>query len=213
LLGGVLDGLHRALQRFRREVGVQDDVIELATAQGQGLRAERDDGQPNVLVEIGVEEKDLIFPDRPVVVEDHLAVPQLAHDLREVLHLRGRHRGHPERVVHRRNIAADAQGEAAPGQPVHGGGPRSGDQRVPGVVIGCRRGDLHALGRRTGGADERGRFLDVPAFGDERGAEAEFLAAARLVHQRGRPLTAGTGQQVVAEFVQNWLTHAQTPCL
>ena len=33
------------------------------------------------------------------------------------------------------------------------------------------------------------------------------------VQQAREDALAGTGQQVVAEFVQNWLTHAQTPCL
>src|ERR1700738_3804833 len=68
-------------------------------------------------------------------------------------------------------------------------------------------GDLHAVGDRTCGADERGRFLDVPAFGDERGAKAHLLAAARLVHQRRRAFTAGPGEQVVPQFIEHALTH------
>jgi hypothetical protein len=44
---------------------VQDDVIELATTEREGLRAERHDRQPNVLVEVGVEEEQLVLADGP----------------------------------------------------------------------------------------------------------------------------------------------------
>ena len=111
--------------------------------------------------------------------------------------------------------------EPAAGQPVHGGRPRAGDQRVAGVVIGCGGGDLHPVGDRARRADERRRLLDVPPLGDERGAEAQLLAAAGLVHQRRRPLSAGAGQQVVAQLVEHafsrhrlaGISHCQTPCL
>ena len=53
------------------------------------------------------------LPIGPSWLKIDLAVPEPAHHLREVLHLRGRHRGHPERVVHRGDAAADAEGEAA----------------------------------------------------------------------------------------------------
>src|ERR1700687_195341 len=96
---------------------------------------------------------------------------------------------------------------------MHGGRPGTGDQRMPGVVIGCGGGDLHPAGDRAGGADERGRFLDVPPLLDERGAEAPLFARACLVHQRGGSLTAGAGQQVVAQFLEDRIGHAQTPCL
>ncbi len=138
-------------------------------------------------LEVRVQEQQLVLADRAVVVEDQLAVPQPAHHLREILHLRRRHRRHTEGSVHRRDPAAEPEGEPAARQPVHGGGPRSGDQRMAGVVIGCGGGDLHPAGdgqRRTG---ERRRLLDVPAFGDESGAEAEFLATAGLVHQVAGP--------------------------
>ncbi len=77
---------------------------------------------------------------------------------------------------------------------MHGGRPGSGDQRVTRVVIGCGGSDLHAVGDRARRADQRRRLLDVPAFGDERGAEAQLLAAAGLVHQRRRSFAACTGQ-------------------
>src|SRR5215475_11189611 len=83
---------------------------------------------------------------------------------------------------------------------------------MTGVVIGCGRGDLHATGDRARGADEGRRFLDVPAFRDECGAEAHLLAATRLVHQRRGPFAAGAGQQVVAELIE-CCCHCQTPCL
>ena len=121
--------------------------------------------------------------------------------------------GTPNALYIARDAAADAEGEAAAGQPVHGGGPRSGDQRVPGVVIRCGRGDLHAVGDRAGGTGQRGRLLDVPPLGDEAGAEAQLLAAAGLVHQRGGSLTAGARQQVVAQFVEHAVGQLQTPNL
>ena len=130
-------------------------------------------------------------------------MPEPPHHLGEVLHLRGGHRRHAEGAVHGRDAAADAEGEASLRQPVHGGGPRAGDQRVAGVVIGCGGGDLHAAGHRARRADQRRRLLDVPPLGDERRAEAQFLAAAGLVHQARRALAARAGQQVVAEFVQH----------
>src|SRR5580693_3120854 len=73
---------------------------------------------------------------------------------------------------------------------------------MTGVVIGCGGGDLHAVGDRACGPDKRRRLLDVPAFGDECGAEAQLLAAASLVHQGRRSLAASPGQQVVAQFVK-----------
>ena len=127
------------------------------------------------------------LPDRPVVAEDHLAVPQPAHHLGEVLHLRGGDRRHPERLVHRRDAAADAEREAPAGQPVHRGRPRPGDERMARVVIGRRRGDLHPGGDRAGRPGQRRRLLDVPPLGDERGAEAQLLAAAGLVQQAAGP--------------------------
>jgi hypothetical protein len=108
LLGRVLDGLDRTLQRLRREIGVQDDVVELASAQRESLRPERDDRQPDVLAEVRIEEQHLVLAERPVVVEDQFAVPQLAHHLREVLHLRRGDRGYAERVVDRADAATDA---------------------------------------------------------------------------------------------------------
>jgi non-ribosomal peptide synthetase component E (peptide arylation enzyme) len=70
---------------------------------------------------------------------------------------------------------------------------------MPGIVIGCGGGDLHPVGHRACGTDKRGRFLDVPAFRDERGAEPQLLAASGFVHQRRRAVTARAGQQVVEE--------------
>jgi hypothetical protein len=145
------------------------------------------------------------------VAEDQLAVPEPSHDLGEVLHLRGGDRRHAERPIHGGVPATDPEGESALRQQVHGGGPRSSDQRMAGVVIGCGGGDLHAAGGRAGRTDQRRRLLDVPSLGDERGAEAELLTASRLVHQTPGALAACAGQQVVAELVQHPVRHSQAP--
>ncbi|OBC00351.1 hypothetical protein A5784_20175 [Mycobacterium sp. 852013-50091_SCH5140682] len=182
---------------------MKDDVVECPATERESLRTKRDERQPDVLVEVLVEKQHRVLPDRPVVVEDDLTVPKPAHHSGEIFHLRGCHSRHSERVEHRRDAAADAQGEAPARESMHGRRPRPGDQRVASVVIGCGRGDLHAFGDGASGADERGCFLDVPAFGDERGAEAELLTTARLVHQGGRAFPAGSGQKVVAELVEH----------
>ena len=175
------------------------------------LRAEGHQRKPDVLLEVRVEEQHLVLPDRPVVVEDHLAVPESAHDLREVLHLGGRHRRDPERRIHRRDTTTETECEPSTGQAVHRGRPRSGDQRVAGVVIGCGGGDLHAVGDRKRRTDERGRLLDVPPLGDEAGAETQLLTAARLRGQRRRPLATRACEEVVAQLVEHPFGHCQTP--
>ncbi len=43
--------------------------------------------------------------------------------------------------------------------------------------------------------------------------EAELFTAAGLVHQRGGPFPACAGQQVVAELIEQGLTHFHSPCL
>ena len=202
LFSGLLHGAHTTRHRLRCEVGVQDDIVEQPTTKPQGIGTERHQSQPDVLVEVRVEHQDLILPDRTVMVEDDLAAPQSTHYLREVFHLGGGHRGNAVRRVDRPDTAADTQGEATAGESVHGGGPRSTNQRVTGVVIGCGRGDLHPGGHRACRTGQRGRLLDIPALGDERGAESQFLASAGLSHQGRRTLTTGAGQQVVAQFIK-----------
>ena len=64
----------------------------------RGVGPERDQGQPDVLVEVGVQEQHLVLADRTVVIEDHLAMPEPPHHLREVLHLRRRDGGDAEGV-------------------------------------------------------------------------------------------------------------------
>ncbi len=194
---------------------MQDDIVERPAAERQRVGPECDQRQPDVFFEVRVEKQDVVFTHRTVVVEDHLAVPEPAHNLGPILHLRGRHRRYAERAVDRGDAAADAQCEAPAGEPVHGGRPRSGDQRMAGVVIGCGGGDLHPAGDGAGGPDKRGGLLYVPAFGDECGAEAQFLAAAGLVHQGRRSLPTSPGQQVVAQFVKRAIGAGQfqTPCL
>ena len=202
LFSGLLHGAHTTRHRLRCEVGVQDDIVEQPATEPQGIGTERHQSQPDVLVEVRVEHQDLILPDRTVMVEDDLAAPQSAHHLREVFHLGGGHRGNAVRRVDRPDTAADTQREATAGESVHGGGPRSTDQRMAGVVIGCGRGDLHPGGHRACRTGQRGGFLDIPALGDERGAESEFLTAAGLVHQRGWAFPASTGQQVVTQLIE-----------
>jgi hypothetical protein len=190
---------------------VQDDVVEFTPAECEGLGTERHDRQADVLVEVRVQIEQLILAHRPVVAEDQLAVPEPSHDLGEVLHLRGGDRRHAERPVHGRDPATDAESEAALRQAMHGGGPRSGDQWMACVVIGCGGGDLHAAGDRAGGTDQRRRLLDVPPLGDERRAEAQLLTASRLVHQTCRALASCAGQEVVAQLVQHPVRHSQAP--
>ena len=145
LFGGDFHRLDAAPQCLGCEVGVQNDVVERPTAQRQGVGPECDDRQSDVFVEVGIKEQHLVLADRPVVVEDQLTAPESAHDLCEVLHLRGRHRRYAECAVHRGHPPADAERESSAGEPVHGRCPRAGDQRVTCVVIGCRGGDLHAF--------------------------------------------------------------------
>jgi hypothetical protein len=149
LFGGGLHGCDAALQRLRREVCVQDDVIEHPAAQRQCVGPECHQGEPDVLIEVRIEKKDGVLAHWAVVVEDHLAVPEPAHDLGPILHLCGRHRRNAECPVDRGDTAPYAESESAAGQPVHRCRPRSGDQRMAGVVIGCGGGDLHPAGHRT----------------------------------------------------------------
>ena len=154
LLRGGFDGFDAALQRFRGEIGMQDDVVESTAAEFQGVGAKCHQRQSDVFVEVRVEKQNRVLAHRAVVVEDQLAVEQPPHDLSPVFHLRGRDRRYAECGVDGRDAPADAQREPTAGEPVHGGRPRSGDQGVAGVVIGCGGGDLHAVGHRARGPDQ-----------------------------------------------------------
>jgi hypothetical protein len=64
--------------------------------------------QSDVFVEVRVEKKDRVLAHETVVVEDHLTVPQAAHDLGPILHLRSCHRRYTESAVNRGDPPADA---------------------------------------------------------------------------------------------------------
>ena len=66
------------------------------------LVAEGDEAERDVLVEVRVEAQHGPGPGRAVVAEDHLAVPQPAHEPGEVLHLRGGDPRDAEGVLHQR---------------------------------------------------------------------------------------------------------------
>jgi NAD(P)-dependent dehydrogenase (short-subunit alcohol dehydrogenase family) len=83
-----------------------------------GLLAEPDD--------VGVQHQHRVAAQRSIVVDDDLAVPQPAHHLCEVRHVRGADVRDPEAGVDRGHPAADPQGEPATGEPVHRGRPRRG---------------------------------------------------------------------------------------
>jgi hypothetical protein len=68
----------------------------------------------------------------PIVADHGLTAPQPSHHAGEILQLRGRHRGNAEAGIERADAAADAEGEAASRQAMHGGRPRAGDE--PGWV-------------------------------------------------------------------------------
>ena len=72
---------------------------------------------------------------------------------------------------------------------MQGGGPGSGDQWVAGVGIGCGGGDLDAVGDGARRPGQGCSLFDVPAFGDERRSQSDFLAAARLVHEGRRAVS------------------------
>ena len=128
-------------------------------------------------------------------------MPQPAHDAGEVLELRGRHRRQAERRGHRGDAAAEAEREAATRQAVHRRRVGRGHDRVARVVVRGRRGDLQRRRRRAERARQRRRLLHVEALGDERPAEAEPLAVARLLDQLVR-IGRRAGERVVAEVVE-----------
>ena len=97
--------LHRgdaALQRLVGEERVEDHVVEGPPAEGERVRPEGDETQRDVLVEVRVEVQDRPRPGGPVVADDRLALPQPAHQPREVLHLGGGDAGHAVGVLHQR---------------------------------------------------------------------------------------------------------------
>ena len=59
-----------ALQRLVGEEGVQDDVVERAAAERERVRAEGDEAERDVLVEVRVEAEHGQRPGRPVVADD-----------------------------------------------------------------------------------------------------------------------------------------------
>jgi hypothetical protein len=109
----------------------------------------------------------------------------------------------PVGALQRGDAPAQPEREAAAGEAVHGGGHRRGHQRVAGVVVGGGGGDLQPRGGCAGGPAERGRLLDVEAFGEEAGAEAQGFAAAHILEQWRRgggatrePVEAELGQRI-----------------
>ena len=140
-------------------------------------------------------------PAGTVVADDRLAVPQPAHQPGEVLELGGRDRRQAEGGGHRADAAAEAEREPSAGQAVHRRGVRRGDDRVAGVVVGRRGGDVQRRRDRADRARQRGRLLDVEALRDEHPAEAEPLAVGDLRDQVARRL-GRAGQRVEAELLE-----------
>ncbi len=206
LLGGVLDRAHGPLGGLVGEEGVQDDVVEGPATELQGLRPEGHEQQRDVLVELAAEVQHRPRARRPLVPEDHLALPEAAQEAGGVLHLGGGDAGDAEGVLHQRDPATEAEHVPAAGQLVHGHGVRGRHHRMAGVVVGGRGGDADLRRHRPGRAGEGGRLLHVVALGDEGRAEAEGLALPCLVEQRRRRRGA-TGQQVEAQFVEAAVGH------
>ncbi len=137
--------------------------------------------QRDVLVEGGVEAQHRESAERAVVVADDLTAPQSPHEVRELLELHGGGllETHPGDL--RAQSAAHTQREPSAGEPVHGGGERRGDGRMPGADVRCRGGDPDAVGRRTRGTREGACLLDVESLGDEGLPEPELLGLPQLV--------------------------------
>ena len=95
-LGCVLDGAHTARERLVSEERVQNDLVERTAAQRKGVRAERDDAEFDVLVEVRVQAQRGVAADRAVMTHDAVAAKQSAHHVGEVLHLRRCDLGHAE---------------------------------------------------------------------------------------------------------------------
>ena len=140
-------------------------------------------------------------PGGAVVADDRLAVPQPAHQAGEVLELGGRHRRQAEGGGERADAAAESEREPSAGQAVHRRGVRRRDDRVPGVVVGRRRGDVQRRRHRADRTREGGRLLDVEALRDEHPAEAEALGVSDLGDQIARRL-GGAGECVEAEVLE-----------
>ena len=162
---------------------MQDDLVETAPTEGEGVRAEGGESHRQVLVEVGREVENGVLSGRTVVTHDHLAAKESAEKVDCVLHLG---RGDPADavgVLHPGDAATEAEDEAATGEGLHGAGVARGDHEVAGVVVRRRSGDADALGDSAGGAAQCRRLLLVVALGDERPSEAEFLPSADLVDQ------------------------------
>jgi hypothetical protein len=114
------------------------------------------------------------------VADDRLAAPEPSHQPCEVLHLCGGDRGQAEGLHERCDAAAEAEGEPAFGQSVHGGRVRRCHERVARVVVGGCRGDVDPRGDGADCAGDGGCLLEVEALGDERPAELETLGVAHL---------------------------------
>ena len=80
-----------------------------------------------------------------------LTAEEPAHDVGEVLELRGGDARDAVRVLHRRDAAAQPEHETAAGQALHGARDGGGDHRVAGVVVGGGGGDLNTFAHRAGG--------------------------------------------------------------
>jgi hypothetical protein len=179
---------------------VEHDGVGEAAGQLQRLLAHGHQQQRDVLVELGVLVEERVRAGRALVAEDHVARPQPAQDAGHVLHLGARHLGQADGLEQGVEAAAEAEGEAAARQAVHGRGERRRHQRVAGVVVGGRRGDAEALGDGADGPRQHGGVLDVEPLRDERRADPEPLGVPGLAH--GVAWRVGVaGERVEAELV------------
>ena len=196
--GRLLDRRHAALRGLLGEEGVQDHLVEAASAQGQRLGAEGHETERQVLVD-GRQVEDGPRAGGPVVADDELAPEETLHDPGEVLEGGGGDAGDAVGVLDEGDAPTEAEHEPAAGQALHRPGQAGGDHRVAGVVIGGRGDDGQLLADRTRGPGQDADLLLVEALRQEDRAEAHRLGGAHLVDQVAGAVGL-SGQSVETQF-------------
>ena len=192
-LGAAPHRRDRARQRVVGEVGVQHDAVDVPAGAFERPLGERAEDHGDVLGEARVLVQDGVRAGGAVVAHHHLAVPQPPVDPDRVLDLRVRDAGQVDDVEQEVEAAAEPEREAAAGEAVHRRRHRGGGEQVARVVVRGRGRDAEVLGDRADRARQHARVLHVEALGDERAAEPDRLAVARLGDRVVRACRCGPG--------------------
>ena len=193
------DDGHRTMECLVAEERMQHNAVRDPPRQLEGLITDRHQHQRDVFVERRILHQERILPRRAIVSDNRLALPQGAVDAGRVFHLCGGDPGNAHHIEQEIETPPESERITTAGEPVHRRCHRRRHQRMPGVVICCRRGDPDVPTHRTRGAGQHRSIFDVEPFGQEDRAETQLFRLLNLVDEIARARRM-SGQPVATQF-------------